>query len=415
MRSSRALSSLLVCLTANLLSAEEPVWQLYGTFLPFLENVETTGATKPGPSPLNGSASQVPAEAYTGVNLPARTRLISGTSNLGFKGSFKLQDGLQLIWQVESAISPDGDAPNSWTSRNSGVGIKGAFGTVTLGLWDTPYKYPLVRVGAMRGLNPFDNALTANPGFNVPATTTQTGRIAGKADATFSRRQGNSIQYWSPEISGFSARIAYSVNEGKTTETATLASISPSLLSMLLTYQNDRFGVNLGFEQHSDYFGMAQLGGSPGATLTNRSSKDTGKEVVAWMKYENTKLSIILEQLTYDTDDTVATAIDHYQRNAWYMLAQQRMGNHQVWASYGSAGAGRCDRVDKGPATTNGLGGKQWAIGYSYGISKQADLYASAYGMENNPSAQYTVFPPLAAVAPGASTHGFGVGILYTF
>ncbi|HNX95956.1 MAG TPA: porin [Holophaga sp.] len=415
MRPDRVLSSLLVCLAANLLSAEEPVWQLYGTLLPFIENAKTTGATRPGPSPDSGSASQVPAEAYTGVNLPTRTRLISGTSNLGFKGRFNLKDGLQLLWQVESAISPDGDAPNSWTSRNSGIGIKGAFGTITLGIWDTPYKYPVLSVGALRGLNPFDNALTASPGFNVSGATTQTGRIAGKADAAFSRRQGNSIQYWSPEISGFSARIAYSFNEGRTTETATLPSISPSLLSMLLTYQNHHFGVNLAFEQHSDYFGMAQLGGSPGATLTNKSSKDTGKELVAWMKYGGTKISVVLEQLTYDTDDTVATAIDHYQRNAWYMHAQQRMGDHQVWASYGSAGAGSCDRVDRAPTTTNGLGGRQWAIGYSYGLSKQADLYASAYGMENNPSAQYTAFPPLAAVAPGASTRGFGIGILYTF
>ena len=39
--------------------------------------------------------------------------------------------------------------------------------------------------------------------------------IGAKPDASFDRRQGNSIQYWSPNIAGFTVRLAHSVNEGK--------------------------------------------------------------------------------------------------------------------------------------------------------------------------------------------------------
>ncbi|NTV74708.1 MAG: porin, partial [Holophaga sp.] len=72
-------------------------------------------------------------------------------------------------------------------------------------------------------------------------------------------------------------------------------------------------------------------------------------------------------------------------------------------------------RVAPGAATTNGLGGAQWSAGYVYGLAKTVDLYASVYGMNNDRSASYALFPPVGRVAPGASTTGFGLGILYTF
>lgn len=392
--------------------------QIYGTFLPFVDNVKTRGATAPGLSPANGGATQVAAGAYTGDlgNLPARNRMTSGTSNLGFRGSFKVSEDLKVVWQIESAVSPDGDPPNSLTSRNSALGLEGSWGRVFYGNWDTPYKFPLLFVGALRGLNPFDNALTANPGFGVPGTTTQSGRVNGAADAAFNRRQGNSVQYWSPDVKGFSGRVAYSVNEGRTTATATVPSVSPDLWSLLLNYKTGTLSISYGFERHNDYFGLAQLGGSTGATATNTSSKDTGHElVVSYAFPTGTRLSAIVERLTYDTEDSVAGKVNHYQRDAWYLLAQQRWGVHQVFGAYGQGNAGSATVVGGGPATTNGLGGAQWSVGYVHALAKTVDLYASFYGMNNDRSASYALFPPVGKVAPGASTTGFGLGILYTF
>lgn len=401
------------------LSAQASDVQIYGTFLPFLDHVKTSGATAPGLSPANGGATQVAASAYTGDlgNLPGRNRMTSGTSNLGFKGSFKVNDDLKIIWQIESAISPDGDAPNSLTSRNSALGLEGSWGRVFYGNWDTPYKYPLLFVGALRGLNPFDNALTANPGFNVPGTTTQNGRANAKADAAFNRRQGNSIQYWSPVVNGFSGRVAYSVNEGKTAATTTVPSVSPELWSALLSYKAGAFNISYGYERHSDYFGLAQLGGSTGATATNATSKDEGHELIAAYAFPTgTKVSAIVERLSYDTSDTAVGKVNHYERDAWYLLVQQRWGAHQLFGAYGKANAGSATVVGGGPVTTNGLGGAQWSAGYTYSLTKTADLYTSVYGMTNERSASYALFPPVGSgVAPGASTTGFGLGILYTF
>ena len=404
------------CAFPMLASAQASTVQIYGTLLPFLDNVQTTGATSPGLSPATGGASLVPASAYTGLSLPGRNRITSGTSNLGFKGFYQIDPDLKVVYQIESAVSPDGDAPNTLAGRNTRLGLEGSWGTVFYGNWDTPYKFPLLAVGPLRGLSPFDNNLTANPGFNVPGTTTQTGRINGKADAAFNRRQGNSIQYWSPELSGFSARLAYSVNEGRTVATATAPSISPDIISALVSYKNGPLLVSLGYERHNDYFGLSQIGGAAGGTLTNASSHDAGQELVAsWTFTTGTKVSAIVEQLSYNTDDTVVGDINQYKRVAWYTLLQQRFGAHQLWAAYGSASAGSCAKVGGGVATTNGLGGAEYSVGYTYSLSKAADIFLSYYGMTNDRSASYAVFPSPGIVAPGASTKGFGLGLLYAF
>ncbi|HLP31317.1 MAG TPA: hypothetical protein VK150_08140, partial [Geothrix sp.] len=104
MKSRTLLFSLVgACALPLSLSAQASDVQIYGTFLPFLDHVKTSGATAPGLSPANGGATQVAASAYTGDlgNLPGRNRMTSGTSNLGFRGSFKVNDDLKIIWQIE--------------------------------------------------------------------------------------------------------------------------------------------------------------------------------------------------------------------------------------------------------------------------------------------------------------------------
>ena len=200
-------------------SAQEAQVSLYGAVQPFVDNFRVSGATPEGLSPDTGGATQVSADYYTGDNLPDRFRMTSGTSHIGFRGEVRLTDHLSAFFQIENWVNPDGDPrvlASAWASRNSGVGLKGDYGTLFFGNWDTPYKYPTLFVGALRGLNPFDNTLTGNPGFNVPGTTTQNGRSSAASDAAFNRRQGNSIQYWTPTWLGLSARFAVSLNEGRT-------------------------------------------------------------------------------------------------------------------------------------------------------------------------------------------------------
>lgn len=400
-------------------SAQEGDLSVYGTLQPYLDNYRTSGATPAGVSPETGGASQVIADDYTGDNLPSRFRITSGTSHIGFRGGLQLGAHIKAFFQVESAVNPDGDHPvltSPWASRNSGVGLTGDYGTLFFGNWDTPYKHPTLFVGPLRGLNPFDNTLTGNPGFNVPGTTTQNGRASSRSDAAFNRRQGNSIQYWTPTVVGLSARVGVSVNEGRTRATETDPSISPLLLSGLLSYDIASLSVHYAYEQHADYFGTNWVGGSPGATLTNPSSVDDAHQIVAWYRFPfGTRLAAIGERLTYRTNDTVVGAVRGYQRDAIYGAVQQHIGDHALWGSLGVAGAGRCVRVGNLPCTTNGLNGLQWSAGYTFSPAKTVDIYVSYYEMRTGRSATYGLFPPVVPVAPGSDTHAFGLGIMYIF
>jgi len=249
----------------------------------------------------------------------------------------------------------------------------------------------------------------------VPATTTQSQRVNGKADAAFSRRQGNSIQYWSPNLYGFTARLAVSVNEGKTA-VAGGSQISPDVLSGSISYEMPGlFTVRYAYEQHDDYFGMAQVGGSAGATATNHSSKDMAHKLMAGLLLPTTKVFGVVERLIYDTDDTAAAAVKHYRRDAWFVEGIQKFGDLGIWVSFGQALSGECEIVSGAACSTNQLGAMQYAVGGFYDFGKRTTIYASYFGVVTDDAATYSIFPAVGTTAPGADTRSFGLGILHSF
>jgi predicted porin len=412
------------CLLAGIVAAsalqaqEKPSYQIYGTLVTFVDNIQATGAST---SAANSNA--LVTVSGTAANVPARTRITCGTSNIGFKGDYQTPvDGLKVFWQVESSVSVDGDQPSTLAGRNSALGlVNPAWGRVFVGSWDTPYKFPTLFMGAMRSLLPFDGNLYGNPGFNVPGTVTSSGRAASKNDASFSRRQGNSIQYWSPEFAGFSTRLAYSVNEGRTaTDSAAQPQLSPTVLSALVTYKHANLTLNAGYERHNDYFGLNQLtsSASTAGSASNPSSKDEGLELVGiyLIPSTGTRITGLVEQLKYHNDEKGASGfVQEYRRTAWTVSVQQGFGDNKVWITCGSAGKGSAKVQGTGSSSTEGLGATQLSLGYSRALGKSADLFASYYTVRNDAAATYGLFPVLSGINPGADTRGFGAGLLYTF
>jgi len=70
------------------------------------------------------------------------TEIKSNASRIGFKGTHKLSDGLEVIYQAEFQVDIDGDSDKgkSITDRNQYVGLRGAFGEVLLGVNDSILK-----------------------------------------------------------------------------------------------------------------------------------------------------------------------------------------------------------------------------------------------------------------------------------
>jgi predicted porin len=423
--------SLTVCLMAasaahvsEAAAADGPDLEIYGSVLPFLEYVGTSGATVPG---FTGGASQVPAAAYTGTNDPYRFRMTAGTSNIGFRGSLDVVENLKLIWQVESAVPIDGNGPpNTFASRNSQIGFAGGWGSLTFGIWDTPWKTStLVTLNPiMGGYVPDYTSVISTPGFGVGALNTAQGFSAGSAsNAAFYRREANSIQYWSPTVAGFSARLAYTINEGRNTGSAmTMAPpTNPYLFSGYVGWDGGGFRIRYAYELHHDYFGMAQLGGTaPAPAPAVTSSSDMGHQVTAQYTLTatptiRTRLAATAEFLRYKSQDTTADAIDEFSRPAFYGLIEQSFSQHHVWIAYGQALEGNCGRVGGGNCSTSRLGAKLATLGYLFAINERTNIHLVGYRVFNDNSARYVTFPPLSANAPGADTMGVGVGVIHVF
>ena len=406
------------CFATAAQAASEVV--VYGVLMPFVENVKTSDATQGAPS---DRPSLLPATAYTGVNDSPRTRITVGTTQLGFRGFEDIGADLRLVWQLESGFQIDQNAGPGLGARNSKVGLSSkAWGEVNLGQWDTPYKFISLPINPFRAGYVFDYTnIMGNPGLGVPDTTTQFTRVPGKPDAAFDRRQGNSIQYWTPRWAGFSARFMVSVNEGRTLPSATNVGISPTLYSMAVMYDNGPLSIRYGYEEHRDYFGLSQLssaGSSAAATAANGGSKDKANKVVVLWRIGNTRLAGAFEELKYHNDDSLAGALTDYKRRAFYGIVEQFFagGNQSVWASYGKAEDGSCGRAGGLSCSTNSMGADFWALGYIYRFSKRTEGYLAYYKIDNKQSGTYATQPFVVnPVAPGADTTGYGGGLIHYF
>lgn len=410
--------------------------EIYGTLVPHLELIETTGAT---PLSERAEATQVADAAFTGIEEPSRLRLTQGTSNIGFRGTVDVLDDLKVIWQIESGVPIDGDpVVNTFASRNSRVGFSGSWGTVFFGIWDNPYKWASLPV-----INPIAagfvadyTALIASPGFNVGALNLSPGYVANavpgpspvpRSNAAFYRRDSNSIQYWSPNIYGFWLRASYTTNEFSRAERPAagqnpeVPEIQPDILSGLLSYDNGPLKLRYAVEMHRDYFGLSLIGGSPGGTATNPTSSDVGQQGVAsytmqFSEAVSTRLVATFDYLFYENDDTVAGNVDQYQRAAFYGLVDQSYKGHHLWLAYGQADKGSCSLVGDADCSTDGLGARMMTLGYLYRFSPDTDFYAVAYQVVNANAASYTPFPPIdPQPTPGANVRSIGIGMLHHF
>jgi predicted porin len=401
-------------------AADEPpsIVEMYGTVFPVFDNAETSGATQTAPAAAS-RPSQLPATAYTGANDLRRNRITVGTTNWGFRGYESLGGDLKLVWQLESGFQIDQNTGPGLGARDSKVGLRNRWGEIFMGQWDTPYKYISLPVNPLRGGYVFDRtAITGNPGMGVGNTTTQFTRVGAKPDASFDRRQGNSVQYWSPNFAGLSFRVGYSVDEQAGAVVAGGPVIKPVVFAASAQYDVGTLSLRYAYEEHKDYFGMSQLGGSAAGTATNSSSKDRGHKLVALWRIGNTRLTGLYEQLEYKNGDNLAGAVKSYKRNAWYGVIEQFFANKSsVFVSYGKAAEGSCERVGGTSCITSGLGANYLTAGYIYRFSKRTEVFAMYYRLVNQESAQYSPGPMVNAVsiAPGADTNAYGVGMIHFF
>jgi predicted porin len=327
------------------------------------------------------------SNAAQGAENGSVNSLSSNSSRLGIKGSEDLGAGLKAVYQFETTLALDGDhnAANATGSgfggqRNSFVGLGGGFGTVLLGIHDTPYKlmarkYDLFgdRIGDTRTLT-----RTANGGY--------------AATLNFDERPQNVVAYVSPSFNGIQATLAYVADEKNSKSTANDA----TAFSANVGYKAGKFAADVAYETHAK--------GLHNATATAKSM--SGVRVGASYDFGMVKLN------GFYANQDAAVAVDTVKaRNIYGIGAGVKVGAAgTVKAQYFVA--------DKFNSMDNGA--SLLAVGYDHAMSKNTTAYVAYALTDNANAASYQVnggggHGETTSVNAGKDPSAFSVGLIHKF
>jgi len=314
-----------------------------------------------------------------------QARVSNDLSVLGFRGTEDLGGGMQSFFQIEMPVAVDTGGGGDFT-RNTAVGLRGAFGQVLLGIWESPYRFVSVYA-----VDPFTAGIFASNAIMGNGFATAANAVA---PASFDRRQKNLLQYSTPSWRGWNARIAVSAREEKT------ATSNPGMEAGLISYEDEKLYLAYGMERHRDYFATR--------------GTDTGHKVGAAYSIGATRLRAAFERLRYEP-----AAGKHLSRDAWQLAATHTTGAH-IWrasltralnsrgnANVGIGGAGK-------PGA--GSGAMQTTLGYGYSLSKRSEIWLAYTRTRNDVGATYNLSAnPIPGLAAGQDPSGVGIGIMHKF
>lgn len=283
--------------------------------------------------------------------------LASG-SRLGFKGTEDLGNGLSAIFVLEGGYNIDTGASGQGGlrfGRQAFVGLRGSFGSVTVGRQYSPY-YRAIRDVA----DPFEDGL-AGQATNV---------MAGN------HRMDNTVIYATPELAGWSAEVAYGA--GEATDPLAADSHRKRTFSGVLSYTNGPLVVNLGHHRRED------------ALLP-----DHVRNTILAARYT---LGSVMGHAAIVRNRELGGADS---RDALLGLTW-KSGPHRVWLSV-------VQHDDKSPAQRDA---RQYGAAYLYGLSARTDLYAAYGHIDNDNGAPFTVGN---ATDSGNGNAAFNLGIRHCF
>jgi len=147
------------------------------------------------------------------------SELVSNASRLGVKGKIDLKHDLQGVYKAEYETQvDDGDkGGQTFSQRNIFAGIKGGFGQVIVGQFDTPLKKAQKKIDLFNDLE-----------GDIKSVIT-------KSD----NRTANSVQYNTPKIAGLVATVAHIASEDETVNDGTSSS---------LTYSRKKFYAAIAYD-----------------------------------------------------------------------------------------------------------------------------------------------------------------------
>ncbi|MDR1889137.1 MAG: porin [Zoogloeaceae bacterium] len=305
---------------------------------------------------------------------------LSGDSAIGFKGVEDLGNGVSALFVLEAGFSAD-DGEHTEDGKLFGkqafLGLTGGFGTAIAGRLVAP------RYSLLAAIDPFGDG-TVGRFHNVFSDV-----VAADVD-----RVDNAVAYVSPSFSGFNVTGAYSTSalwqEGAGVPVAANTALGTAL--GLPTGTVVRAG---GVDNDGDlrvYTILPRYTNGPldiGLAYQQIKGKDTAKDVKVkqWTLGGTYDFKVVKLSAYYDSykdkDGFANLALNPYARTVFGDLKLKTFGlgvtvpfgKHAVLASYNQSKL-KWDG-DSGKA-------KQWALGYTYSLSKRTNFYAAYSDISND-------------------------------
>lgn len=338
------------------------------------KNILAIAITAAVAAPSAFAAATVYGLAHMSVNSASNgddsaTSVASNSSRIGIKGSEDLGAGLKAVYQFENQVGWDGEgtAGGFQGQRNTFAGLGGGFGTVLLGIHDTPLKL----VG--RSFDYF--------GDQIGDTRTLT-----NATKLWDLRPANVVAYASPEMGGFSALIAHVADESLE------GTAKASAWSGMATYKAGPLNIGAAYETH-----------------------DKGIATVSMDAYR--------VGAGYDFGAFTVKAMFANQEN---LVAGKAKGQNiyglGAGVKVGAAGTVKAQYyVAEETANSANNGASLAAVGYDHAMSKNTTVYAAYSLTSNDKGAAYGVGTTggfgegMTAATNGKDPSAFSVGLKHAF
>ncbi|HEY7886132.1 MAG TPA: porin [Cellvibrionaceae bacterium] len=296
---------------------------------------------------------------YSAVNL------VSNGSRLGFKANHVMGD-LTAMVQIEQQV--DYDAGEAFTSaRDTFIGLKGNFGMVRAGRFDTPFKR------ARNLANLFGDQL------GDMRNLTRVG------NARFDERNANTLHYQTPALGPVQFNVAYSISESLTNE----EELDDDVISLSATFSQGALEMAAAYESYSEDHSRGERDGV-------RFSARYGV---------NDALALVAFAQTVDHTDSEALSSDVFGLGSEYKLTTKTLVRG-MWLT-------RSAEADNSDANLV-------ALGVEYRIDKPLRVYANVALADNDELSALTPYTQGRTVsgisaAPGETASGLSVGVRYDF
>lgn len=393
-------------------------------------NVTISGRFSVGVESMSGGG----ATAGSASNYTSRFRAIDNNSNIRFAGEEALGGGTSAWFQVESAIGTTnnvgttGGLYGTTTStgvgtRNTAVGLKGAWGTALIGKWDVHYQ-------SMAAIDA--NGLTG--GLAVNTNSINLLNSINGAAVIGSGRDNNLMAYISPNWNGFSFLLGYTT-VGQA-DTAGLAKkdggwqFKPTYSNGPLDIAYSHLSVTGGAASAAAGSTQSCLNTGTGVTTTRAAGTCTAAEIpttaastattgqgvdvradrlgVAYAFPMGFKIGLVWDKSKM-TNNGPTTGATYMERTAWALPMSYTSGAHKVSFTWAKA-----NDTSTQAGSVADSGAKMAMLGYEYSMSKRTILGVAWTQLTNGNAGQYDFWHPSSNVSGGqasALASGLNAGV----